>query len=106
MELAFLIFGMALVTFAARYMILPLLAHGEPHPLFERVLHYVPVAVFAALVTPDLFARGDGISFELATPRFIAGIAAVIIAATTRKILLTIFAGLTIMWLAQNVIGK
>ncbi len=98
MELALLLFGMTAVTFLARYAPFEMLQRGEPPAWFARALRYVPIAAFAALIAPDLFAHGDVLVFDFANPRFIAGSAAFVVAALSRRVLLTIGVGMTALW--------
>ncbi|MGL6279222.1 MAG: AzlD domain-containing protein [Gaiella sp.] len=51
--------GMLAVTFGSRYAGLAL--HRDLPPFWQRFLHFVPIAVFAALVTPYVAgASGEG----------------------------------------------
>jgi branched-subunit amino acid transport protein len=51
--------GMVAVTFGSRYA--GLVLRREPPAFWGRFLHFVPIAVFAALVTPSLQGdRGEG----------------------------------------------
>jgi len=64
----------------------------------ERLLRYAPAAALAAIVIPDM-VRPDivpGASAWL-NPRLLAGIAGFAVAVTTRSILLTIIAGMTVL---------
>ena len=65
-------------------------------PFWLRFLHFVPVAVFAALVTPALTgSRGEG---EI---RVVAATAAAIVAWRTRQLALALLAGMAVFWLLR-----
>lgn len=82
--------GMALVTYASRA--LPLLTmRGAPSPQLERVLRYVPPAIFAALIVPALLAPDGSLA---AGATLWAGIVGGIVALRTGSMALTILAGL------------
>jgi len=78
---------MLVVTFGSRFAGLGL--HGQVPPSWVRFLHFVPIAVFAALVTPSLEgARGEG---EI---RIVAAALAAFAAWWTRQLWLAIAAGM------------
>lgn len=84
------IIGMGLATYATR--VLPLLTlRGTPGPRLERVLRYVPPAIFAALIVPALLAP-DG-QLQLGASLW-AGLIGAAVAYLTRNMALTILAGL------------
>lgn len=103
MEFAFLILGMAVVTFAARYAMIFIMGRWNVPPLVTRALTFVPMAAFAALIAPELLRFEQ--SLIVFTPeRFIAGIIAIIVASFTRNTLLTIIVGMSSLWLVQFVV--
>lgn len=106
MELALLILGMALVTFATRYIMVALLGRWQAPRLLTRALYYVPLAAFSALILPDLVTRAGRVTLALDNPRLIGGVAAIAVAALTRRMVLTIAAGMGVMWLAQAVLAR
>ncbi len=81
--------GMFIVTYGIR--VLPLVAvRVKPGPAFEQMLRYVPPAVFAALIVPDLVIPQG----KLATgPALFAGLIGVVMAWRTQNMALTILAG-------------
>jgi branched chain amino acid efflux pump len=88
--------GMLAVTFGSRYAGLAL--RLEPSPFWLRFLHFVPIAVFAALVTPSL-AGGTG-EGEI---RLVAAAAAALAAWRTRQLWLALLLGMTVFWLLRLV---
>jgi branched-subunit amino acid transport protein len=90
--------GMFVVTFGSRLAGLTL----QPRlPAFWlRFLHFVPIAVFAALITPSLEgSRGEG------GIRVAAAIAAAFVAWRTRQLALAIAVGMAAFWLLRLLPG-
>ncbi|HZP72125.1 MAG TPA: AzlD domain-containing protein [Gaiellaceae bacterium] len=90
--------GMLAVTFGSRLAGLGLRA--ELPPLWHRFLHFVPIAVFAALVTPSLQgSRGEG------GIRVAAAALAALAAWRTRQLALAIAVGMAAFWLLRLLPG-
>ena len=88
--------GMVAVTFGSR--LAGLLVRMRLPPFWLRFLHFVPISVFAALVTPSLQgSRGEG---EI---RVAAAALAAIVAWRTRHLALTIAVGMAAFWLLRLV---
>jgi branched-subunit amino acid transport protein len=86
--------GMVAVTFGSRLVGLTLRA--ELPAFWLRFLHFVPIAVFAALVTPSLQGgRGEG---EI---RLAAAAAVAVVAWKTRNLAIALGAGLAVFWLLR-----
>ncbi len=66
---------------------------------FRRALVYVSPAVLAALVVPGLFAPGGVI--DVPTPRLVAGLLAIVVAARTRSVVACIATGMASLWILQ-----
>ena len=106
MELALLIFGMMLVTYSVRLSMIAILGRWDVPPIVHRALRYVPIAAFAAIITPEVVMRSGQLAVALDNPRFIGGVFAIIVAYFSRHTMLTIVVGMGVMWLAQFLIGK
>jgi branched-subunit amino acid transport protein len=86
--------GMVAVTFGSRYAGLAL--RSELPAFWVRFLHFVPIAVFAALVTPSLEGGlGEG---EI---RVVGAVATVLVAWRTRSLGVSIAAGMIAFWLLR-----
>lgn len=86
--------GMLAVTFGSR--LTGLLVRMRLPPFWQRFLHFVPISVFAALVTPSLAgSRGEG------GIRVAAAALAGAVAWRTRHLALTIAVGLAAFWLLR-----
>lgn len=86
--------GMVAVTFGSRYA--GLVLRADLPDFWVRFLHFVPIAVFAALVTPYVEGgRGEG---EI---RLVAVLAAVLAAWRFRRLWVAIAAGMVVFWLLR-----
>jgi branched-subunit amino acid transport protein len=86
--------GMVAVTFGSRYAGFAL--RSELPAFWVRFLHFVPIAVFAALVTPSLDGGlGEG---EI---RVVGALATALVAWRTRSLGLSIAAGMVAFWLLR-----
>jgi branched-subunit amino acid transport protein len=86
--------GMLAVTFGSRLAGLSL--RRELPPFWLRFLHFVPIAVFAALVTPSL--QGDQGEGEI---RLVAAAIVVLAAWRTRNLGIALAAGMAAFWLLR-----
>lgn len=89
-----LIAGMMGVTFGVRYGVLAFSGRKSLPKRLEAALEFVPVAVLTALCVPLMVKPGGIWSLSLDNSHLLAGVVAVVIAATTRHLLLTIVAGM------------
>jgi branched-subunit amino acid transport protein len=64
-----------------------------PPPLLHEALRYVPPAVLAAIIVPDVLMPGGTLDLSPANPRLPAALVATLVAWRTRNALLTILAG-------------
>jgi branched-subunit amino acid transport protein len=86
--------GMLAVTFGSRYAGLALRA--ELPAFWVRFLHFVPIAVFAALVTP--YVEGGSGEWEI---RILAAGLAAVAAWRTGQLWVAIAVGMTAFWLLR-----
>lgn len=90
--------GMGLITFAIRVSLIALATRTDIPPAVRRSLRFVPPAVLMALAAPA-FVRPEGpINLSFTNAYLVAGALAALIAWKTQHTLLTIGAGLTILW--------
>lgn len=90
-----------LLTFATRAVFLLGGARWAPGPRFSALLRYVPPAVLAALIAPEVFVRGGELVTGFDNPRLWAALVAMLVALKTRSVLWTIASGLACLWLVQ-----
>ena len=91
-----LIVGMMSVTFGVRYSVLALSGRMRFSKRVEQALRYVPVAVLTALCTPILFKPEGTWLLSFDNSHLVAGVVAIVIAAVTRHLLLTITLGMAL----------
>lgn len=89
-----LIIGMMSVTFGVRYSVLAMSGRISMSPRMEQALRFVPVAVLTALCTPILFKPEGSWLLSTDNSHLIAGTVAIMIAALSRHLLLTIVLGM------------
>ncbi len=99
--LIFILIGIA--AFLIRISFIALIGRRQFLQWLRRALRFVPAAVFAALVVPELFYR-SGV-FTPASPQLIAGLVAIAIAWRTRSVLLTIISGVGVLWALNTVLA-
>jgi branched-subunit amino acid transport protein len=97
METLLIFFGMALVTFFTRYVMIAALGREVP-AIVQRWLQYVPPAVLAALVVPAALAPHGQLSVDGHTWAVAAGAA---FAWRTRSVLWTILGGIAVFWMLR-----
>ena len=94
-----IVVGMALVTFAIRYLVLALLGKiNLPEPVF-RALKYVPPAVLTAIIVPAMLFKNDELVINYTNDFLIAGIISAIVAWRSKNLLLTIVVGMAVLLL-------
>ncbi|MGL4609296.1 MAG: AzlD domain-containing protein [Trueperaceae bacterium] len=92
----------ALMSFLLRYLPMRLLEKQRLAPWLERALRYVPAATLSGLVFPALLLQNNKLALTLSNDRLLAGIVAAVIVYYSRNAILTIVAGLVILWLLQR----
>jgi branched-subunit amino acid transport protein len=86
--------GMVTVTYGSR--LVGLTVRTNLPGFWLRFLHFVPIAVFAALVTPSLQGnRGEG------GIRLAAAVVVALAAWRTRNLAIALVAGLAVFWLLR-----
>jgi branched-subunit amino acid transport protein len=89
----------ALGTYALRVSFVTLFGRVEEiPPRVKRVLAFVPPAVLAALVLPELLLYGDGLSVSLSNDRLVAGLVAAAVAWKTEDMLATVVVGMLALY--------
>lgn len=87
------------ITFALRWSFIALAGIMTlPRPL-QNALQYVPAAVLAAIVLPEVLVQHQQIAVSVTNWRLLAAAVAAFVAWRTRSILYTIVAGMAALWL-------
>ncbi len=92
------------VTYALRLSFIVLLGRVVLPEVLRRGLRFVPPAVLAAIILPELVLRQGHLDLAPANPRLLAGLLAGVIAWRTRNVLLTIGVGMAGLWLLQALV--
>ena len=90
-----------LITWALRLSFIVSGAQFAPGPRMKALLGYVPPAVLAALIAPEIFVREGGIDLAIGNPRLLAALVAMAVAFFTRSVLATIASGLAALWVVN-----
>ncbi len=91
-----------LITFGMRFSLIYLFGKFEIPEYLRRALHYIPPAVFSAIIFPELFLNEGALDLSLANAKLLAGLLAIIVAWFSRNTLLTILLGMAALFFFQN----
>jgi branched-subunit amino acid transport protein len=97
-----LIAGLAVTSFVPRGSFILFLDRLPLPPAAQRALRFVPAAVFAALVIPDIAFAGGALRLGLDNPKLVAALIAGPVAWRTRNTLATIVTGMVALHLAER----
>ncbi len=95
-----IIAGMGAITYATRLSFILLGRIGLPAVL-QRSLRFVPSAVFAALIVPAVLQPAGPLDISPGNLRLLAAAAAAVVAWKTKSTVLTIGAGMAVLWTMQ-----
>ena len=98
------ILALAAVTFATRLSFMGLFAHVVLPRLLQRALAYVPPAILAAIIAPQVFPVVQELP-TLEWPRLVAALVAFAVAFRTRSTVATVCIGMLVLWGLQAVLG-
>ncbi|MGC1310519.1 MAG: AzlD domain-containing protein [Phormidesmis sp.] len=89
-----LILGMAIATFSIRYLMFGASSRIKLSPALLNALRYVPPVVLTAIVVPEVLLSDGTLQVSYLNARLVGAIAAILVSATTRNLLLTIVIGM------------
>lgn len=99
------ILAIGVATYAFRLSFIHLFGRIDEVPSrVRRVLRFVPPAVLAALVVPDLLTIRPTLAATLVDDRLIAGSVAAVVAWRTENVFATIAVGMGVLWLLRFVV--
>ena len=101
-----IILGTGVVTYALRFSFLGTVKPHSLPALFQEALKFVPAAVFAAIVAPQVLIRDEAIHLAPDNPRLLAALAALAVAWFTRSVTWTLVGGMVALWIGQWWIGR
>ncbi|GMV33442.1 MAG: hypothetical protein DCC59_05590 [Chloroflexi bacterium] len=94
-------FAGGLITFGIRFSLIYLFGRFEIPETLKRALHYVPPAVFSAIIFPEIFLSDGVPDISPANPRLLAGLLAILTAWFSRNTLVTILVGMAGLFFFQ-----
>ncbi len=94
-----IVVGGMVVTYGTRLSFIVLVPPERMPNLLRRGLRYVPPAILAALILPDLVQPGGALDLSLHNERLVAGAIAALAAWRFRNTWITIAAGMLALWL-------
>ena len=95
-----------IITYAIRLSFIILFEHKDIPPTLQRWLKYVPPAVFAAIIFPEIFVRDGSVDGSPGNPRLVAGLIAALVAWRTKNVLLTILTGMAALLILQAILNQ
>lgn len=98
-QLWLIVLGGMLTTYLIRLSFVALVPPDRLPLLFRRGLNYIPPAVLAAILLPELTLTDGALDLSLSNPRLIAGALAALAAWRLRNTWLTIAVGMIALWL-------
>jgi branched-subunit amino acid transport protein len=90
-----------LLTYVTRLSFILLFGKIDMPIWLHQALRYVPPAVLTAIVFPELLLKDGSLYLAPGNDRLIAGVIAILVAWRTKNILLTILAGMVVLWVLQ-----
>ncbi|MEO0408653.1 MAG: AzlD domain-containing protein [Cyanobacteria bacterium P01_A01_bin.135] len=88
--------GMAIATFAIRYVMFGASSRITLSPALLNALRYVPPVVLTAIVVPEVLLSSGTLHLGLGNPRLMGAIAAGLVGGLTQNLLLTIVVGMAV----------
>jgi len=93
--------GMVLATYPVRLLPLVALARRDLPAAVVRWLNYVPIAVFSAMVFPEILVQEGRLHLVATNPHLWAGLATALIAVATRSLGKAVLGGVAAAFLAR-----
>ncbi len=97
-----IILGGMVATYTIRLSFVVLLTPERMPDIVRRGLRYVPPAVLAAIIVPELLLTEGALNITLSNDRLLTGIVAALITWRFRRVWLTIVVGLVLLWVLAS----
>jgi branched-subunit amino acid transport protein len=104
MSLWLIILGMTAVTFGIRLSVIAILGDANMPEILNRALRFVPPVALSAIIFPEVLMHGDSLDLSPGNARLVAGIIAALVAWKSRNTLLSIGAGMIVLWILQSLL--
>jgi branched-subunit amino acid transport protein len=102
MTLWLIILGMMIVTYGTRLSVIALLRQDRLPDSISRALRFVPPAALSAIIFPAVLMPNDTLDISLGNERLLAGVIAAVVAWYSKNRLLSIAAGMVLLWVLQG----
>lgn len=90
--------AMGLVTYLIRLVPIALFTRLKLPVWTQQTMRYVPTAVLAAIIVPELILPNGTLDISPGNARLVAGLVAIVVAWRTRNVLLTVVVGMVVVW--------
>ncbi len=97
------IVGMGVITYSIRLSLILLSGRVQLSDSIQQALRFVPPAVLSAIIATEMFIPGGSFNFSLGNFRLIAGLVAILVAWKSKNVLVTIIAGMVLLWILQAI---
>ena len=99
-----IIIGGMIATYLIRLSFTVILPPERLPAVMQRGLRFVPPAILAAIVLPELLRPTGMIDISPGNPQLLAGIVAALVAWKTKNTWLTILVGMIVLWVLSTLI--
>lgn len=100
-----IVLGMAIVTFAIRYLVFGASSRISLSPALLNALRYVPPVVLTAIVVPEVLLSDGALHVSYLNARLVGAIAAILVSRFTQNLLLTIVLGMATFFAWQGMLS-
>ncbi|MGB3297463.1 MAG: AzlD domain-containing protein [Phormidesmis sp.] len=97
--------GMAMLTFAIRYLMFGASSRITLSPALLNALRYLPPVILTAIVVPEVLLSEGTLEVSYLNARLVGAIAAIIVSSLTQNLLLTIVLGMAAFFGWQSFIA-
>jgi branched-subunit amino acid transport protein len=93
-----------IITYAIRLSFILVFGRWQIPAWLQRTLRFVPPAVLTAIIFPELLVADGHVALSFGNARLFAGLIAILVAWRTKSAVITILAGMGMLWLLQWVL--
>ncbi|EDX85868.1 Branched-chain amino acid transport protein (AzlD) [Synechococcus sp. PCC 7335] len=97
--------GMAIATFAIRYIMFGASSRIVLSPTLLNALRYVPPVVLTAIVVPEVLLNEGSLAVGYENARLVGASTAILVSLLTKNLLLTIVLGMATFFCWQTLLG-
>ncbi len=101
MSIWIIMIAAGLATYSMRLAFIQAYGRRRIPEWMRRSLRYVPPAVLTAIIFPELLMQDGGLELSAGNFRLVAGMIAALVAWRTKNVMLTVVAGMAVLWALQ-----